>query len=162
MSHIFLNHCRISGTSSQQLILALPAIFRYLLVKSLSNITSQATVQYHSLEEEGIQYHAPNTQTFRKNYHVYIMKSTRTREYHFIRIYNPNCFHGMFVSQVKCKLKLYSWTQAHETCKGIGGQLPQFISRKDQEELLNLLKISTDLFAVEALFIGMYRHFQKR
>ena len=48
-----------------------------------------------------------------------------------------------------------SWINAAKTCKRKGMSLPEFLSRRDQEELLYLLK-STSIFPVKALFIGLY------
>ena len=102
------------------------------------------------------------TQTYVSNYSVHIIKPSKITEYHFMRTYNPECFHRLFSAKVLCELKLYSWTQAFDVCEQIGGKLPQIISRKEQEELLHMLKSSTDIFAVEALFIGLYSHSQLR
>ena len=54
---------------------------------------------------------------------------------------------------------LYSWMNATETCEDKGMSLPEFLSRRDQEELLYLLKSTiedTSIFPVKALFIGLY------
>ena len=50
-----------------------------------------------------------------------------------------------------------SWIEAVKTCKSKGMALPEFLSRRDQEELLYLLKSTsedTSIFPVKALFIG--------
>ena len=54
---------------------------------------------------------------------------------------------------------LFSWMNATETCEGKGMSLPEFLSRRNQEELLYLLKSTsedTSIFPVKALFIGLY------
>ena len=54
---------------------------------------------------------------------------------------------------------LYSWMKAAEICDGKGMSLPEFLSRRDQEELLYLLKSTskdTRIFPVKALFIGLH------
>ena len=48
---------------------------------------------------------------------------------------------------------------AAEKCKDRGMSLPEFLSRRDQEELLYLLKSTSDdtsIFPVKAVFIGLY------
>ncbi len=53
--------------------------------------------------------------------------------------------------------KQFSWKDALQLCTSIGSTLPEFISRKDQEEFVSLLKSSTDIYPTEAIFIGASR-----
>ncbi len=50
---------------------------------------------------------------------------------------------------------LKSWSKASDLCREAGGNLPYFISRTDLEELIALLKLSTDLLPIESLYIGL-------
>ena len=50
---------------------------------------------------------------------------------------------------------LKSWSEASDLCREAGGNLPYFISRTDLEELIALLKLSTDLLPIESLYIGV-------
>ena len=50
---------------------------------------------------------------------------------------------------------LKSWSEASDLCREAGGNLPYFISRTDLEELIALLKLSTDLLPIESLYIGL-------
>ena len=52
---------------------------------------------------------------------------------------------------------LSSWKQASELCRNAGAYLPYFTNKEDLEELLALLKLSEDMFPIEALFIGLKR-----
>ncbi len=57
---------------------------------------------------------------------------------------------------------LKSWTKASDLCREAGGNLPDFTSRKDLEELIALLKLSTDLLPIEALYSYIGLKFNKR
>ena len=48
-----------------------------------------------------------------------------------------------------------NWIEAAKTCKSKGMTLPEFLSRRDQEELLYLLE-TTSIFPVKAVFIGLH------
>ena len=54
-----------------------------------------------------------------------------------------------------CEPRIWSWTQAVNICRNAGGELPQFFSRKEQEELISIIKTSTDYFFIEAVFISL-------
>ena len=54
-----------------------------------------------------------------------------------------------------CEPWIWSWTQAMNICRNAGGELPQFFSRKEQEELIRIIKTSTDYFFIEAVFISL-------
>ena len=51
--------------------------------------------------------------------------------------------------------KLFSWNQAAQLCRRVHATLPEFISRKQQEEFLHILKASSGIFPMEAIFIGL-------
>ena len=54
-----------------------------------------------------------------------------------------------------CKPQIWSWKQAVNMCRDAGGELPQFFSRTEQEELISIIKTSTDYFCIEAVFIHL-------
>ena len=54
-----------------------------------------------------------------------------------------------------CEPRVWSWKQAMDICRNAGGELPQFLSRKEQEELISIIKTSTDYFFIEAVFIHL-------
>ena len=54
-----------------------------------------------------------------------------------------------------CEPQIWSWKQALNMCRNAGGELPQFLSRKEQEELISIIKTSTDYFFIEAVFIHL-------
>ena len=51
--------------------------------------------------------------------------------------------------------KLFSWNLAAQLCGRVHATLPEFISRKEQEEFLHILKVSSGIFPMEAIFIGL-------
>ena len=59
------------------------------------------------------------------------------------------------------KPKLFSWNQVATMCKDMNGILPEFISRKDQEEFIRIIKYSTDLFPIEGVYIGLVHGMNK-
>ena len=69
---------------------------------------------------------------------------------HLYRNSRVSCVRGMRRMTYK-----ESWINAAKTCKRKGMSLPDFLSRRGQEELLYLLK-STSIFPVKALLIGLY------
>ena len=52
--------------------------------------------------------------------------------------------------------KSFSWVEALSLCHSINATLPEFYSRKEQEEFIAILK-SADIFPIEAVYIGLYR-----
>ena len=60
---------------------------------------------------------------------------------------------GYFVAKVYHKL--WSWKDANQLCKDIGGHLPYFLSREELEELIDFLKNSPHILPYEAFYIGM-------
>ena len=56
--------------------------------------------------------------------------------------------------------KQFSWNQAAQLCHHVNATLPEFISRKDQEEFSKILKTSTYLYPMEAIFIGLFHSIQ--
>ena len=52
--------------------------------------------------------------------------------------------------------KTFSWYEAFFLCRSINATLPEFHSRKEQEEFIAVLK-SGNVFPVEAVFIGLFK-----
>ena len=52
--------------------------------------------------------------------------------------------------------KSFSWVEAMSLCHSIHATLPEFYSRKEQEEFIAILK-SGHIFPIEAAYIGLYR-----
>ncbi len=53
--------------------------------------------------------------------------------------------------------KLISWIDASQMCKEISGTLPEFFGREEQEQFIKILKYSSDLFPIEAIYIGLFQ-----
>ena len=86
-----------------------------------------------------------------------VIKQIGSKLYHFNKTYHLPCTrlpNDPFYIMV-CAAERLSWNQASQKCKGIGGSLPEFFSREEQEEMLYLLKVSDDLYSIEALYIGL-------
>ena len=62
---------------------------------------------------------------------------------------NMNC------TDTKIKSKSFSWQEALLLCQSVNATLPEFYSRKEQEEFISLIK-SGDIFPIEAVYIGLY------
>ena len=58
-----------------------------------------------------------------------------------------------FISHIK--LEKISWIEAADLCKHIGGYLPCFTSLQEQDELIAFFKLSRDIPAIEAVYIGL-------
>ena len=58
-----------------------------------------------------------------------------------------------FMSHIK--FEKISWIEAAALCKDIGGYLPSFTSLQEQDELTAFLKLSGDIPAIEAVYIGL-------
>ena len=58
-----------------------------------------------------------------------------------------------FMSHIQ--LEKISWIEAANLCKHIGGYLPSFTSLQEQDELIAFLKLSRDIPAIEAVYIGL-------
>ena len=52
--------------------------------------------------------------------------------------------------------KTFSWVEALSLCRSVNATLPEFYSRKEQEEFIAIVK-SGDIFPIEAVYIGLYR-----
>ena len=52
--------------------------------------------------------------------------------------------------------KSFSWAEALSLCNSVNATLPEFYSKKEQDELIAIIK-SADMFPIEAVFIGMNR-----
>ena len=57
------------------------------------------------------------------------------------------------------KSKSFSWLEAFSLCRSINATLPEFYSRKEQEEFIAVLK-SGNIFPIEALYIGLHKQLQ--
>ena len=53
------------------------------------------------------------------------------------------------------KEKLFSWVEASDMCKKLGGKLPVFTSREELTNFVNLLTYSPSITPVENYFIGL-------
>lgn len=59
------------------------------------------------------------------------------------------------IKEITHSPKLFSWQKAQILCKDAFGILPQFESKNQQDSFLSLMKKSTEIFPVEAIFIGL-------
>ncbi len=68
------------------------------------------------------------------NWYTYMMKENRT---------------------LTSKPKFFSWNHANNMCLQTNQTLPDFFSRSEQEDFLNMIKQSKDVFPIEGVFIGI-------
>ena len=52
--------------------------------------------------------------------------------------------------------KSFSWKEAFLLCRSINATLPEFYSRKEQEDFVAVLK-SGDVFPIKNMYIGLYK-----
>ena len=77
------------------------------------------------------------------------------KKYLFIKnITLPCLIEGFSGLGAKCNASKYSWNDAMQVCHQMGANLPQFLSTKEQDELLHILKVIKLFYYVEAVFIG--------
>ena len=53
------------------------------------------------------------------------------------------------------KPKTFSWEEAFQLCQDANATLPEFYSRKEQEEFIDIIR-SEEVYPIEAVFIGLY------
>ncbi len=85
---------------------------------------------------------------------LYSIKYFQNQTYHFVKYIGCYCIFG-------CNAKLFSWTEAESICSKAGTILPQFLSRNEQENFVSILNIATELFLIEAIFIGLQANSSK-
>ena len=148
-----------SQEKSSNLLLALPGIIN---IVSLSAVLAQKSVEAIASTTWIYTKHIISTANkevyglkfpkypFRRRH--YIIKHARKGTYHFIKWYKEECFS---FGKKSCKMDQMFWSHAAGICKYAEAVLPQFFSRTDQDELISIIKQSTDLFPIEALFIGL-------
>ena len=87
----------------------------------------------------------------------HLLIKTKTKMYHFFKNYTLPCDNTqeLYSCVAMCNAEVLSWRQASKICNHNGGHLPQFLSRKEQDEFLYLLKVKGHLFIVEAMYIGL-------
>lgn len=152
---------KVIGNSTLTVIVALPGQLRFLGM--ISNTSVKAMVRYRWMQvTESMNDEIFYTQKYTvininaTGYHI--IKEAHKGDYHFSKFYKNHCFLSTdkipyyLISRI-CKFDLFSWKEASNTCKQLGGHLPHFFSREEQEELLHILKTSTDLYLIEAMFI---------
>ena len=84
-----------------------------------------------------------------------VIKQIGSRYYHFKKTFALPCEWSRFFYAFHCAAEPLSWIQAAKKCNAIGGSLPEFLSREELEEVQYLLKVSRDLYSIEALCIGL-------
>ena len=86
--------------------------------------------------------------------HQTVIKTTRKADITEVHIEKSN-YH--FIKQFRGKVtpvKL-TWKEAYKYCQNINRSLPSFYSRKDHREFISLLKTSSDLFTIPAMYINL-------
>ena len=83
-----------------------------------------------------------------------VIKQIGSRYYHFKKTFALPCEWSQHFYAFDCAAEPLSWIQASQECNAIGS-LPEFLSREEQEEVQYLLKVSRDLYSIEALYIGL-------
>ena len=75
-------------------------------------------------------------------------------KYHFIKTL---CKTIPAKSKFKPEMKsiVFSWNQTWKQCKDRGLHLLEFLTKDDLTQFVSILKTSTDLFGMEAIFIGL-------
>lgn len=64
---------------------------------------------------------------------------------------------GCYFTDKSCQHTQYSWHQVKAFCERKIMYLPEFFGRKEEEELLEVLKMSYGLYLIEAIYIGLER-----
>ena len=144
---------------SRDLIIALPGIIHS---ATLSSVSTQKSVKVivattwiytkHKIKNANKEMYGLKFPNYPFRRRQYIIKHARKGTYHFIKWYKKECFH---FEKKWCKMDQLFCNQAAGICKYGGAVLPEFFSRTDQDELLSIIEQSTDLFPIEALFIGL-------
>ena len=125
----------------------------YRLKMFSNNIDSNHTEKmiYYWIFKRNI-FHAVSTEIKQHLPRVVLEKKTEKGTY----LFATSCRYRDITVAVKgCEPQIWSWKQAVNMCKNAGGELPQFFSRKEQEELISIIKTSTDYFFIEAVFIHL-------
>ena len=148
-----------SQNGSSNLLLALPGIIHTV---SLSSASAQKSVEAiasttwihtkHIISTANKEVYGLKFPKYPFRQRYYIIKHARKGTYHFIKFYKEECFS---FGKKWCKMDQMFWSHAAGICKYAGAVLPQFFSRTDQDELISIIKQSTDLFPIEALFMGL-------
>ncbi len=58
--------------------------------------------------------------------------------------------------------KSYSWVNASSLCQKVGAQLPVLYSREQLDELISMIKLSSQIPFIKAFFIGLQYHVTQR
>lgn len=51
--------------------------------------------------------------------------------------------------------KIFSWHEAAKICWATHATLPEFFNNRDQEEIINIVKESRNMFPIQALYLGL-------
>ena len=78
----------------------------------------------------------------------------------FTTVYHDKYPRHPFCPNITHNPKLFSWIEAAIICKRNinNGTLPEFISKREQEDFLGEIKRTEVLFPMEAVFIGLKKH----
>ena len=110
-------------------------------VKNSNPLLSEARRCYTNVDRYALGYKSCLNVSFINYSHYFILYSKEFGYSGFDRLQNPSGY--------------TSWIEASELCTDVGGYLPYFTSREELDELLALLKLSPDIYPIEALYIGL-------
>ena len=110
-------------------------------VKNSNPLWSEARRCYTNVDRYALGYKSCLNVSFINYSHYFILYSKEFGYSGFDRLQNPSGY--------------TSWIEASELCRDVGGYLPYFTSREKLDELLVLLKLSPDIYPIEALYIGL-------
>ena len=135
-------------------------------VKEIYNITSEDKLEAFWISNKYSRYANRNHLSVKNSYCLETWKdqklcnySSYTEDGYFMNKYYY-LFENRFIKMTggvvgKVHPKLWSWKDANQLCKDIGGHLPYFLSREELEELVDFLKNSPHILPYEALYVGM-------
>ena len=142
VTHISVDMKEIHNITSKDKLEALWINHRH---SRYSNIDPIFVKESHCLE-------SLNSQK-RCNYSSYAEDGYFMNKYYYLFESHSVFLNGFLVR--KSYSKLWSWKEADNLCRYIGGSLPYFLSREELEELVDFLKNSPHILPYEAIYIGM-------
>ena len=97
-----------------------------------------------------------------RQYHSKV--ETESKIYHFFKNMTLPCLitRSYYGLKTICPSEKYSWTDSKKLCHQIGAELPQFVSQREQDELLSILKVIELFYYFEGFFIGYRSRHNKR
>ena len=136
------------------------------VAKEMHNITSEDKLEAFWINNRHSRYTNLNLMSVKKSYCLESVRDQKLCNYSSYEEngYFKNKYYYLYESRSKGMTgrlvatvypKLWSWKDANDLCRDIGGHLPYFLSREELEELVDFLKNSPHILPYEAIYIGM-------